>query len=134
VSGPGENEPVIVARGWATVDLERAAGELAATLAASSTFEVAAASTLLGARCVRGTAADGRGLIVLLEPDREGRIAAFLARHGEGWAATWLAEPVSPEEAARGAALPGPLGTERLEPGPVRGPFRLLVRPATIGR
>ena len=34
--------------------------------------------------------------IVLLEPSTEGRLAATLARHGEGWCATWLAAVDAP--------------------------------------
>jgi len=127
----------IVARGWATVELERAVAELGGSLAAGTGFEPAESSTALGARCVRGTAADGSGVIVLLQPDTEGRLAGFLARHGEGWAATWLdaadadndGRPVAMDEATL-----GPFGPERLEPGSPWGPFRLRVAPATIGR
>ena len=51
----------------------------------------------LGARCRVGRLADrprdGATLVVLLEPSTEGRLAATLARHGEGWCATWLDVP-----------------------------------------
>ena len=126
-----------VARGWATVELERAAAELGGALPAGTGFEPADPSTALGARCLLGAAADGSGRIVLLEPDREGPIAAFLARHGEGWAATWLDAADADDRGllvATDGATPGPLGPERLEPGSPRGPFRLQVAPATIER
>jgi hypothetical protein len=126
-----------VARGWATVELDRAAAELGRSLAAGTSFEPAETSTALGARCLRGALADGGGWIVLLEPETEGRIAAFLARHGEGWAATWLdADDASDDGRPRATdvATPGPFGPERLEPGSPWGPFRLQVAPATIGR
>lgn len=126
-----------VARGWATVELERAAAALSGSLAAGTGFEAAEGSMALGARCLRGTAADGSGAIVLLEPDTEGRIAGFLARHGEGWAATWLDAADTDGDGrlvATDGATPGPFGLERLEPGSPWGPFRLRVAPATIGR
>ncbi len=87
-----------VGRGWATVELDRAEEEVRKVLVAELLFrDVAAAellfrhtprSALLGARCRRARTPDGEW-IVLLEPDTEGRLGAFLARHGEGWAATW---------------------------------------------
>jgi hypothetical protein len=126
-----------VARGWATVELERAAGELGGSLAAGTGFEPAESSIVLGARCLVGRAVDGSGTIVLLEPYAEGRIAAFLARHGEGWAATWLDAADADRDVrlvATGGATPGPFGQERLEPGSPLGPFRLQVAPATIER
>jgi hypothetical protein len=118
-----------IASGWATVDLDRALDERAADLAPGVAFEPAPRSAVLGARCVRGAAASGYGWIVLLEPDTEGRLTGFLARHGEGWAATWhAADPGS-------GATPGPVGPESIEPGgPREGPFRLRVAPATIER
>jgi hypothetical protein len=65
-----------------------------------------------------------------MEPDTEGRLAGLLARQGEGWAATWEEYAT---EAAKPAAVPGPLGPELLVPDqPARGPFRLIVMPATI--
>ena len=121
-----------VGRGWATVDIERAAVELA-DLIGGGGFDDAARSTWLGARCARARALDRTDgeWIVLLEPDTEGRLAGFLARHGEGWAATWesagYAELVGPRA--------GPLGPETLQPGhPIGGPFRLSTTAATIDR
>jgi hypothetical protein len=118
-----------IATGWATVDLDRAVGEHVADLASGVVFEPAPRSAVLGARCVRGASRNGDGWVVLLEPDTEGRLTGFLARHGEGWAATWLAgDPGS-------GATPGPVGPESIEPGGAReGPFRLRVAPATIER
>jgi hypothetical protein len=128
----------IVARGWATVELERAVAELGGSLATGTGFEPAGSSTALGARCLRGTSADGSGVIVLLEPDSEGRLAGFLARHGEGWAATWVEAAAADDDGrrpvARDRTTPGPFGPERLEHGSPWGPFRLRVGPATIGR
>jgi hypothetical protein len=119
-----------VGRGWATVDLDRAAGELRHLLPSGVTFEAAERCAVLGARCRRartGGQAEA-DWIVLLEPDTEGRLAGSLARNGEGWAATWTHEP---DHAA--ATLPGPLGPEHLVAGQAaHGPFRLVLAAATI--
>jgi len=118
------NRPV--GRGWATVDLDRAEEEVGKAVTVDLRFADADRSRLLGGRCRRALMPGGEW-IVLLEPDTEGRLAAFLARHGEGWAVTW-----ETGDAAR-AGIPGPLGPELLAPDqPVRGPFRLIVTTATI--
>jgi hypothetical protein len=115
-----------VGRGWATVELERAEGQVRDEAGADLRFEDAQRSALLGARCRRATAPDGEW-IVILEPDTEGRLAAFLARHGEGWAVTWEQGP------GAGAGVAGPLGQELLaRDQPSRGPFRLVLTTATI--
>jgi hypothetical protein len=130
-----------MAIGWATVELERAAGELSHLLELGSTFEDAPSSVILGARCRVGRVADDPSLrIVLLEPETEGRLAATLARSGEGWKVTWAADPMvggrvgASSAGPRGAraalstARPGPLGIERLVlGGPIAGPHRLVV-------
>ena len=90
-------------------------------------FTAAERSQLLGARCRRAATGDDEW-IVLLEPDTEGRLAAFLARHGEGWAVTWEVG------GATRRGTPGPLGPELAGDQPVRGPFRLILTPATIER
>lgn len=117
-----------IAVGWATVETDRAASELTAALGLSADpFELAADSVTLGARCRigHGILTGGRSL-VLLEPSTEGRLAASLARLGEGPAAVWL-------DAARlddplSAPRPGPFGPERLIlGGPIHGPHRLLL-------
>lgn len=122
----------IVGRGWATVDLERAAAELSDRVVGGG-FEVVDRSAWLGARCRRARALDpSEGeWIVLLEPDTEGRLAGFLARHGEGWAATW--EDVG--DAALLGSRPGPLGPESpASDQTISGPFRLSATAATIER
>jgi hypothetical protein len=120
-----------IGRGWATIDHERAERQLRDLIADGRRFEDAPRSAVLGARCRRAQAVDGPW-IVLLEPDTEGRLTGFLARNGEGWAATW-------ERAGRGSIngsdqpIDGPFGPESLEPGqPTNGPFRLIVTAATI--
>ena len=126
----------VMARGWATVELDRAEAELAAVLEPGTTFARATACVHLGAWCRVGRLAapteDGATMVVLLEPSTEGRLALTLARHGEGWVATWLDE--EPEDAdLRSALRDGPLGPERLLlDGPPSGPHRLVVAAATI--
>jgi hypothetical protein len=117
-----------VAVGWATVDLDRAARELAGLLVPGTDFSTAASSAILGARCRSGPAAAVPGLwIALLEPETEGPLAGTLARFGEGWTATWVVAAASaPRD--RSTARPGPFGTERLlSGGPLGAPYRLVV-------
>jgi hypothetical protein len=113
------------------VELERAVHELAPLLRPGAAFEPVPRSALLGARCARGPAASATSWVVVLEPDTEGLLAGFLARHGEGWAATWRSEDST--DPATSAHSPGPFGPESLEPGARRwGPYRFRVSPATI--
>jgi hypothetical protein len=129
-----------LAVGWATVDLDRAALELAPRLVAGTGFRDAPDSDLLGARCRIARLAepgpDGADLVILLEPSTEGRLAVTLARHDEGWCATWWRATVDPSgDPAPPTSVrhPGPLGPERLVlGGPPSGPHRLLVEAATI--
>jgi hypothetical protein len=130
---PGDGRPLAI--GWATVELDRAARELGAVLGID--FASAAPSVHLGAACRRSSSSVEGVVVVLLEPDTEGRLAATLVRHDEGWAAAWLAA----EPSRRGrtgpshlsAARPGPFGRERLVLGaPITGPHHLWVEPGTI--
>lgn len=138
----------VLGLGWSTVELDRAARELAPLLAEGSVFRRTQASIHLGAYAWSGRVDPDRlpadaparaGWVVLLEPSTEGRLAATLARHGEGWCATWEvieeADPAGsrPAGAARSLLRPGPLGDERLLlDGPIWGPHRFLVEAATI--
>ncbi|MFO1538920.1 MAG: hypothetical protein ACKOTZ_00485 [Chloroflexota bacterium] len=92
--------PVLLAIGWATVDLERSLAALGA--AAEAGPEVA--EPALGARA--RVVAAGPVPLVVLEPVTEGRLAAALARRGEGIAALWVAGDPGP--AARSGALGRP--------------------------
>jgi hypothetical protein len=127
-----------VAVGWATVELERAAAALAPMLAPGTSFEPAPRSAHLGATCRVGRvdpalADELAGIVVLLEPSTEGRLAATLARFGEGWCATWDLARAPREVASVSALRDGPLGPERLVlGGPVSGPHRLVLDAATI--
>ena len=120
-----------LAVGWATVELDRAARELSDLLGSGVVFQDAPSSEALGARCRVGWSVAEEGVrIVLLEPETEGRMSATLARHGEGWVATWVAEAtVRPSSGAQlSGARHGPFGDERLVlGGPVTGPHRLVV-------
>lgn len=126
--------------GWATVELDRAARELAGSLLPGVHFTDGASSQILGARTRLGRMRlpdGGEVWLVLLEPDTEGRLAATLAHAGEGWAATWVPAGAptgsEPKPSQVSAARPGPLGLERLVLGdPIGGPHRLLVEVATI--
>lgn len=78
----------LVAIAWATVDLARTLEGLEASSGVASS-EVAARDVVLGGRAsVLGRAGPA---IVVIEPDSEGRIAAYLARHGEGIGAVYVA-------------------------------------------
>jgi hypothetical protein len=125
-----------LAVGWATVELDRAAAALAPMLAPGTAFEPASSSEHLGATCRVGRVDPAfvdelAATVVLLEPSTEGRLAATLARLGEGWCATWDAPTA--EVTRLSARRDGPLGSERLVlGGPVVGPHRLVLDPATI--
>jgi hypothetical protein len=136
------SDPIAV--GWATVERDRVEATFATSYpgAVTSTVELGV-DELLGAhvRLLRPGIA-GLPALVLLEPSTEGRLAATLARNGEGPAAIWLAS--SPEAAAdavdsagvrRSIAARGPFGPEvLLLDGPIHGPHRLVVlaEPGTI--
>jgi hypothetical protein len=124
----------VIGRGWATVELDRAADELVDLLVPGRSFMDAHRSAVLGAACRVGPARAGGDAtwIVLLEPDTEGRLAETLARYGEGWAAVWEVDAVDDD---RPAGETGPLGSERLAGGTAAArPFRLVLEAATIER
>jgi hypothetical protein len=108
-----------IAIGWATVDIEAVIRALEAD-GEPATFEPAPRDEYLGARAVvhRPTRGTAEPIQVLLEPDTESRLAASLARHGEGFVATWFiadgdAGVPRALEARLGTASDGPLGRER---------------------
>ena len=131
---PSQHRPI--ALGWATVDLDRAGAELASELGLDvAAFLPAPDSIVLGAVCrVAGGVLPGGARLAILEPRTEGRLAAALARHGEGPLVIWA--PSSDAPTRRPATVrPGPFGPERLQPGGTpRGPFLLLIEdePGTI--
>jgi hypothetical protein len=126
--------PRLVVDGWATVELDRAEEEVGAALAALGVAEVSTLpdARVLGARCRLLRFGDVRS-VLLLEPSMEGRLAAGLARHGEGLLARYhLADAGATERARRAgftlaSAGHGPFGLERLVlAGPRSGPFLVV--------
>jgi hypothetical protein len=120
-----------LALGWATVDASRAARAFPEVA-----FRAVADEEALGARARAGRW--GRIDLILLEPAAEGRLAAALARHGEGPVALYVAAPVpgggSPPRDSQPASRSRPprvAGREVLGPAasPVEGAVR-LVRPS----
>jgi hypothetical protein len=129
----------LVGVGWATVELDRAEAELAHWLAGEPPDpDDDLADPHLGARA-RVRDADGLpgGAIVLLEPTTEGRLAASLARDGEGPCALYLWPPGGldgwVDRAGRrgvtvGVSADGPFGATVLVPiGDAAGPHLLVV-------
>ena len=125
--------------GWATVELDRAADELGMWLGdAPDAGAPDTADPLVGARArVRDAGGLPGDAVVLLEPSTEGRLAASLARDGEGASVLYL-RPASGLRAwaadarARGVTLSarrlGPLGGSVLVAGvPVAGPHLVIV-------
>lgn len=158
VAARGYRGGALAAIGLATVDAERAAVDLGAEPPAEA-WAPAARDALLGARAtIRSIAVPRRpGVastqilgdlslpdrihVVLLEPDTEGRLAAFLARHGEEVAAAYVRPASGDSDPRRGGTPgrdvspdrgiePGPLGPEWLLPGgPPWGPHVILLEP-----
>jgi hypothetical protein len=106
----------LVAIGWATVEIERAEQELEAAIGNGGSWAEAPRDALLGARAaVYRSIAAASLLVVVLEADTEGRLAASLARHGEGIAATYVTVRPGTVLAAGAFGIPaaGPLGRGR---------------------
>jgi hypothetical protein len=107
---------------WATVDRDRVLADL------DLAVERLAEDPHLGASVVLVRPADGP--IAILEPVTEGRLAATLARHGEGPVGEYVEAPL-PLEAIGGAAAAAGLVIGR----PADGPFgrSVLVLPSRLG-
>ena len=127
-----------IAIGWATVELDRAAAELAVAFGVGAdAFEPVPRSPALGCACRVATGILAEGLsLALVEPDTEGRLAASLARLGEGPRVAWLQaeEPATAADALRAAGFAasaerdGPFGPECLVvDGADHGPSWLLL-------
>ena len=118
----------IVGIGWATVELDRAAGELRAI----GSFEAGPRDANLGATARRSRRGErDQPPVILLEPDTEGLLAAALARFGEGVRAVYLG-PLDRADVddtpGLGPPRPGPLGPARLVIGRPRwGPHALVL-------
>jgi hypothetical protein len=106
---------------WATVDLERA-------LDGAAIDGPVTADPLLGARVAIVSAGDGTRKAVA-EPATEGRLAATLARHGEGLVGRYLQSPVG-LDAVRILAAAAGVALSRPAEGPF-GPSVLVV--TTLG-
>jgi hypothetical protein len=133
--------------GWATVELNRAETELDPWLAPRNAEDGGgdgppATEPHLGARTrLRGAGGLPAGSIVLLEPSTEGRLAASLARDGEGPCVLYLAtrKPLrawlrsARDHGVRASPVrPGPLGPSSLVlGGAIAGPHLILVDPSS---
>lgn len=108
---------------WATVDLERTIASLGEGSAGA--FGPLVLDEVLGAR--GRVAQTGATMLAILEPATEGRLAAALARRGEGIAGLYLAGT----EGAGGSRLTaiGRPGRALPHDRPI-GPFLILVDPA----
>jgi hypothetical protein len=141
----------IVGIGWATVELERAAEDLDSAFNRAGmpqpAWGPAAREALLGATTWVSRewwptwTADDPPALVLLEPDTEGRLAATLAKFGEGVAVIYVAprtgDPSGRIDPARlGRPSPGPLGSGRLVLArPTWGPNVIVLdRPVVTSR
>lgn len=141
--GPGEAvgrlrdavRAAAVVPGWGTVELDRAEGEVGARLGGDGAVrrEDAPSDGLLGATARRLRRTGGQE-VVLLEPDREGPLAAALARFGEGVVALYLLTDQAGADRARSAGFTlsavgaSPFGpARRVLVGPSWGPHLLLV-------
>jgi hypothetical protein len=132
-----------VAEIWATVELERALADLGAHAERAGPRAAAVGEPLLGARVlVLRSDVAGEPPVALAEPSSEGRLAATLARHGEGPAGRYVTAPVGLDVVRRLAAVAGiaisraadgPFGSEVLVlDRPVTGPHLILVEPAAV--
>ena len=123
-----------VAIGWATVESERAVRELGDAFGAGlGAFVDAPDDGILGARC-RIAAGGPAGVIAVLEPATEGRLAETLARLGEGPAVVWFVLEAAPNDRASTPA-DGPFGPERLVARSARAGRHVLLledEPGTI--
>ena len=126
--------------GWATVELDRAVQELTASPASPTTRDLPD-DTLLGACCRLVSLGPGERELLLLEPSTEGRVAASLARFGEGPVALYVIVPSHQFgemiRASVGAGLvfsaeaDGPFGRQRLVAGGPRWGAHLCVAQST---
>jgi len=101
--------------GWATVDLDRAEGELGGAGRTVSLPD----DSLLGAHCRLVPVRAPGPPLVLLEPSTEGRLAASLARFGEGPIVLYLRIPARTLARLRVVAPASGVHCSR----PARGPF-----------
>jgi hypothetical protein len=138
VAGPGAMELAAI---WATVDLERTLRDLGEETR-DALGDAAASDAHLGARVLFVPARAGHPALAIAEPATEGRLAATLARHGEGLVGRYLAVADGLDQArarayGTGVAVSrveiGPFGPSVLVLiGPVTGPHLILCEPAAV--
>jgi hypothetical protein len=132
-AGPNRIEGV----GWATVELDRAAEEfrVGLDLPRSGAFRDGPPDGFLGAH-TRFAFVRRRGIwIVLVEPSTEGRLAAFLARHGEGIAAVYVTRPKAERTLAGvGTTNVAPGHEAPIEPAPAASSTPSRVVDGPLGR
>jgi hypothetical protein len=137
---PGDPSPRplrLVGVGWATVELDRADDELGPWLGDPQALATDVEPHLGAALRARGAAGMPGDTFVLLEPNTEGRLAASLARDGEGPCAVYLrpaggltawVAAARAREVALGTRRAGPFGPQvLLVGGGAAGPHLLLV-------
>jgi len=115
--------------GWATVELDRAERDVVAGFASSGRTSARDVpdDSLLGARCRLLSFGAGEPELLLLEPATEGRIAASLARFGEGPVVAYLilaeeqfnelVRAAGPAGLVLSTEVAGPFGRQRLVAG-----------------
>ena len=124
---------------WATVEIDRALTDLFRSGPPAGPIAAPLDDPLLGARVVVTSVAEGDTPIALAEPSSEGRLAATLARHGEGPAGRYVRSPID-LDALRDLAIAagllvsrpaiGPFGPAILVATAVAGPHLILVGPS----
>jgi hypothetical protein len=123
VAGPDRR---ILAEIWATVDLERTLRTLRVGMDVVDDCQ----DPLLGARVAVIPPDPNRPRTAVAEPTTEGRLAATLARHGEGPAGRYIAVPDGLEAARARAAQMGVAFT-RVEVGPFGPSILVLLSPVS---
>lgn len=133
MANPSLGEFPLAGIGWATVEAERAFVELDSLFTsaeAGASWAPVERDQVLGARVWQREAAGSPAApwLVLLEPDTEGRIAAALARFGEGVAVMYLGTgTLRPGRLVRGGPAWGPhlviLGATGDAPDDVASPW-----------
>ncbi len=98
---------VVLGVGWATVDLDRAVGDLAASQGIAADAGPDRPDAILGARWRSFTDLAGTIALVVLEPSTEGRLAAALARRDEGPAVLYRGPAAGPAGASFLSGLVG---------------------------
>jgi hypothetical protein len=121
-------KPAILARLWATVDTDRAIADLISAGPRGAVPRRLADDPLLGAAVtlLAPPAGDPGAIpVAVVEPNTVGRLAATLARHGEGDAGRYVAAPAGLRSVRSRAAGLG-IRVSRTESGPF-GPSLLVL-------